>query len=220
MQKEQEKEEIVEKLKEEEERKLELFDKLNNSAVRDVELTSSSLGRGSSSSFQGANSVKSTSFEEEAVRTMKAYWLPSATPQAPAKFEAPSTDTICPEGSEKIRLKDLFAVHFKEVPDASSKKISTERFMCPSCSSTLTNVSKLAVVSTCGHVLCKKCVDKFVLKDKACVVCSKSCKSKEVIELQQGGTGFSAHGDNVVAVSFKHLGSGTGAAYARPTPKV
>ncbi|KAJ0017340.1 hypothetical protein Pint_10793 [Pistacia integerrima] len=48
--------------------------------------------------FHGANSVKATSYEEEALRTMKAFWLPSATPEAPAKVEAPSTSTVCPEG--------------------------------------------------------------------------------------------------------------------------
>ncbi|KAK7283879.1 hypothetical protein RIF29_13627 [Crotalaria pallida] len=55
-------------------------------------------------------SVKVTSYEEEALRTMKAFWLPSATPEASVKVEAPSTSTVCPEGNEKLKLKTLFPV--------------------------------------------------------------------------------------------------------------
>lgn len=83
--------------------------------------------------------------------------------------------------------------------------------MCSACSTTLTNATKLSACSPCGHVMCRKCIEKFVAKDKACTVCSKPCGRKEVVELEHGGTGFSAHGDPLVAKTFKHLGSGPSA---------
>lgn len=170
------------------------------------------------SSFHGANSVKSTSFEEEALRTMKAYWLPSATPEAPERAEAPEKDTICPEGREKVRLKELFPLHFTELPYREKKAIEVggeDRFICPSCSETLTNTTKLSALASCGHVFCRKCVERFVLVDQSCTACGKKCKPRDVVELEKGGTGFSAHGDPLVAASFKHLGSGPTAANPR-----
>ena len=177
-------------------------------------------GRGS---FQGANSVKTTAFEEEAVRTMRAYWMPSQTPEAKMTVDPPPSDTLCPEGAEKLRLKDLFPITFTEVPsdDTSAgrrKKAGATsalvaggkgRFMCPACTDTFTNASKLAAIVRCGHVLCVECTSTFVRKDKACTVCSVACGgAKDVVELQHGGTGYAGHGDALVAKAYKHLGSG------------
>ena len=188
-------------------------------------------GRGN---FQGANSVKTTAFEEEAVRTMRAYWLPSQTPEAKMTVDPPPSDTLCPEGSEKLRLKDLFPVTFTEVPSdgkpagrrisgATSAPVSggKGRFMCPACTDTLTNASKLAAIVPCGHVLCVECVGKFVKRDKACMVCSVACGgARDVVELQHGGTGYAGHGDALVAKSFKHLGSGPSQTSGRKATQV
>ncbi|CAI5530796.1 unnamed protein product [Closterium sp. Naga37s-1] len=47
---------------------------------------------------------------------MRAYWMPSATPDAPKKVDPPPTDTTCPEGCGKLRLKDLFPIVFTPLP--------------------------------------------------------------------------------------------------------
>eukprot|EP00897_Mesotaenium_endlicherianum_P006861 jgi/Mesen1/6202/ME000320S05400 len=201
------------------ERELEAFDRQNNSAVplggpQQLHRQGSSNGSGG---FHGANSVKTTAFEEEALRTMKAYWLPSATPEAAEKLDAPSTDTVCPEGNEKLRLKDLFALRFVELPRQEMREIDirAEKYMCPSCSETLTNTTRLVALSPCGHVFCRYCADKFLATDGACTVCAKPCKKKHIVDLEKGGTGFSAHGDPLQATTFKPLGSGASAAPRR-----
>ncbi|KAG0479217.1 hypothetical protein HPP92_010075 [Vanilla planifolia] len=170
--------------------------------------------------FHGANSVKATSYEEEALRTMKAFWLPSATPEAPVKVDAPSTDTICPEGKEKLKLKALFPVYLTKDKCESRKSNALDtHFICPCCKVTLTNTLSLVAVSTCGHVFCKKCAVRFIAKDKFCLVCNKECKEKNLIDLEKGGTGFAGHGDHLEATDFKHLGSGSGLGLVRPAMK-
>ncbi|KAL5219582.1 hypothetical protein ABZP36_020266 [Zizania latifolia] len=207
-QKNLEKGEEEEKLMLQKSKELEAFDQQNHGAIPQYLDRSGSQDR---SGFHGANSVKVTSFEEEALRTMKAFWLPSATPEASAKVEAPSMDTICPEGQEKLKLKSLFPISFtEEKTDQKNKKSVEKSYMCPSCKSTLTNTMSLVTISTCGHVFCKKCSDKFLVTDKVCLVCNKPCKGRNLTPLEKGGTGFAAHDDHLEARNFKHLGSGSG----------
>lgn len=212
----QEKEEEEEKLLLKRQKELDAFDQQNNGAVPQYNDKNHIRDK---NSFHGANSVKVTSFEEEALRTMKAFWLPSATPEAQAKVNAPSLDTICPEGKEKLKLKSLFPVIFTKDPHDKKSEVLGASSICPSCKDTLTNRHTLMAISTCGHVYCKKCAEKFVKLDGVCFVCNKSCKEKHLIALEKGGTGFSGHGDHLEATDFKHVGSGSGMGLMRPTVK-
>eukprot|EP00253_Pinus_taeda_P001837 PITA_01837 len=105
----QEKEEEEEKLLLKRQCELDVFDQQNNGVVPQYSDKNHIRDK---NSFHGANSVKVTSFEAEALWTMKAFWLPSATLEAQAKVEAPSLDTICSEGKEKLKLKSPFASYF------------------------------------------------------------------------------------------------------------
>ncbi|KAL6644823.1 hypothetical protein ACP70R_013913 [Stipagrostis hirtigluma subsp. patula] len=216
-QKKQEKEEEEEKLMLQKAKELDAFDQQNHGAVPQYHDRSGSQDK---NGFHGANSVKVTSFEEEALRNMKAFWLPSATPEATVKVEAPSTDTVCPEGQEKLKLKSLFPISFtEETTDQKNKKSVERSYMCPSCKTTLTNTMTLVAISTCGHVFCKKCCDKFLATDKVCLVCNKPCKDRNFVTLEKGGTGFAAHDERLEARDFKHLGSGSGLGLVKPAPK-
>lgn len=219
IQEKSDKEDKLEKIAAEKQRELDAFDRQNNSAVPHQQVTGHADDR---HIFHGANSVRVTSYEEEALRTMKAFWLPSATPGAVERVQAPSTDTCCPEGNEKLKLKDLFPIIFTDVPHREKKEVDLEgsKFMCPSCSVTLTNTLTLVAISSCGHVFCKKCAEQFIAPGKTCLACNKQCKSKNLITLEKGGTGFSGHDDKLEATSFKHVGSGTGMGLARPTTKL
>lgn len=200
-------------------RELEAFDQQNHGAVPHHSDKNDSRDK---NGFHGANSVKVTSFEEEALRTMKAFWLPSATPEAAAKVDAPSTSTTCPEGNEKLKLKSLFPIYFTEENNHKESKSTAfdKKHICPSCQVTMTNAMSLVALSTCGHVFCKKCADKFMIADKVCLVCDKPCKEKNLVSLKKGGTGFAGHDDNLEAKDFKHLGSGSGLGLVRPAQKV
>ncbi|CAL9071475.1 unnamed protein product [Musa textilis] len=214
-QQKQEKEEEEEKLMLQKARELDAFDQQNHGAVPQYSDRSQVCDK---NGFHGANSVRVTSYEEEALRNMKAFWLPSATPDAPVKVEAPSTDTICPEGKEKLKLKSLFPIYFTEESNEQKNKSKGLEisYVCPSCKVTLTNTLSLVAVSTCGHVFCKKCSDKFLAADKVCLVCNKGCKERNLVCLEKGGTGFSGHGNHLEATEFKHLGSGSGLGLWKP----
>ncbi|CAJ2648764.1 unnamed protein product [Trifolium pratense] len=216
-QQKQEKEEEEERLTLQKAKELDAFDQQNHGAV--PQYSDRSYNR-DKNGFHGANSVKVTSYEEEALRTMKAFWLPSATPEASVKVEAPSTSTICPEGKETLKLKTLFPVQFTE--DTSEQKKSNAldtTYVCPSCKTTLTNTMSLVALSSCGHVFCKKCSDRFMAVDKVCLVCNKACKERHLVNLKKGGTGFAGHDENLEAKDFKHLGSGSGLGLVRPAMK-
>ena len=72
-------------------------------------------------------------------------------------------------------------------------------FECASCSKVLTNATKCGCLRKCGHILCLQCIKQFVSKSKSCTVCDEPCKKKHVIMLLCGGTGFSAHGNQMEA---------------------
>ncbi|KAL5697554.1 E3 ubiquitin-protein ligase csu1 [Ranunculus cassubicifolius] len=218
LQQTQEKNEEEEKQLLQKARELEAFDQQNHGAV--PQYTDSKNHSRDKNNFHGANSVKVTSYEEEALRTMKAFWLPSATPEAPNKVDAPSTCTVCPEGKEKLRLKTLFPIYLqKEDKDQKKSNSIDTKFICPSCKVTLTNTLTLVAVNTCGHVFCKKCSDRFMAVDKMCLVCNKACKERNLVCLEKGGTGFAGHDDHLEATDFKHLGSGSGLGLVRPAAK-
>lgn len=216
-QQKQQKDEETEKLTLQKARELDAFDQQNHGAV--PQYTDKNLNR-DQNNFHGANSVKTTSYEAEALRTMKAFWLPSATPEAPVKIAAPSTTTTCPEGNEKLKMKSLFPIRFTEEPNEEKTNSPLDKmYVCPSCKVTLTNTLGLVALSSCGHVFCKKCAEKFMAVDKVCLVCNKGCKERNLINLEKGGTGFAGHGDNLEAKEFKHLGSGSGLGLVRPAMK-
>lgn len=216
-QQKQEKEEEDEKLMLQKARELDAFDQQNHGAVPQYSDKNYNKDK---NGFHGANSVKTTSYEEEALRTMKAFWLPSATPEATAKVEAPPSTTTCPEGKENLKLKTLFPIYFTEDSSEDKKSKSLEKsYICPSCKVTLTNTLSLTALSSCGHVFCKKCADKFMAVDKVCLVCNKGCKERHLVPLQKGGTGFAGHDDHLLATDFKHLGSGSGLGLVRPAMK-
>ncbi|CAA7401798.1 unnamed protein product [Spirodela intermedia] len=214
-QQKQEREEEEEKLMEQKARRLDAFDRQNHGAVPHYDgggAAAEGKSGGGGGGFQGANSVKVTSYEEEALRNMKAFWLPSATPEAAAKVEAPCTATVCPEGKEKLKLKSLFPIRLTGLEGGTE-------YICPSCKVTLTNTHALVAVSTCGDVFCKKCAEEFVAADGLCLACNRACKARHLVPLQKGGTGFSGHDDRLEATDFKHLGSGSGLGLVRPATK-
>lgn len=81
------------------------------------------------------------------MQEMKAFWLPSKTPEARAALDKPSLDTICPATGKKLKLKDLITVNFTRVPEGE------EGFaMDPVTKDTLSNANKLAVIKPTGKL--------------------------------------------------------------------
>jgi hypothetical protein len=49
----------------------------------------------------------------------------------------------------------------------------------------------------CGHVLCKKCITDFIIKDSGrCTQCeTKVDKDRDIIDLKESGSAFAAHNE-------------------------
>lgn len=78
---------------------------------------------------------------------MKAFWLPSKTPEARQLAERPQMDTICPATGKKLKLKDLTTVNFTRVPEGEDGFA-----MDPVTKDTFTNASRLAILKPTGMI--------------------------------------------------------------------
>jgi len=76
---------------------------------------------------------------------MKAFWLPSKTPEANHLVEKPDMNTYCPASGKRLRLKDLIPVRFTRVPDDEDGYA-----MDPVTKDTFSNANKLVVLKPTG----------------------------------------------------------------------
>ena len=112
--------------------------------------SSAGEGRGGGGVYRGASSSAAAGlFEATMGKEMRAYWLPSKTPDAgPAKLEKPDKHPKCPISGSKLSLKDLVAVRFTPVPDADGAE-----YMDPLTQTAFGPASKLVVLAPTGAVL-------------------------------------------------------------------
>ncbi|KAF2403212.1 hypothetical protein EJ06DRAFT_541928 [Trichodelitschia bisporula] len=97
---------------------------------------------------------------------MPAFWIPSQTPStAPAPAKPPKLHPLCPASApanaHALSLKTLTAIHFSLESDPKTRE---EVPACPSCRKGLSNSTKGVLAVPCGHVVCKACADKFLVK--------------------------------------------------------
>lgn len=146
----------------------------------------------------------------ERQREMKAFWMPSKTPEAEAsQGQAPDMHTACPASGKRLRLKDLVPVKFTCVPEGD-----TGRYMDPITKDTFTNKSRLVLLKPTGDVMLHETYQTCVKPEGQ--YNGVRVKEKDVIELQRGGTGFAAHdGKKAQAQKHWHLGQGSGLADIR-----
>lgn len=79
---------------------------------------------------------------------MKAFWIPSKTPESKALVEQPDLQTRCPASGRPLRFKDLIAVHFtKPLLDEQGDKTYA---VDPVSKDGLTNAQKLVVLKPTG----------------------------------------------------------------------
>eukprot|EP00775_Hariotina_reticulata_P008739 gene8739-8919_t len=158
---------------------------------------------------KGVKSVVNIKENEEKMKQLRAFWVPSQAPEAKDLMQKPDTSTYCPASGKKLRLKDCVAVKFTKVPEGEPG-----RYMDPVTKDTFTNTSKLVVIAPTGDVVLEETY-------KACIkpegeFKGKKVTEKDIIKLQTGGTGFAARdGDKVQVKKHFHLGPGSGRADLR-----
>ena len=80
------------------------------------------------------------------LQQMRAFWVPSQTPEARAAAEKPDSNTYCPASGKRLRLKDLSPVRFTRVPEGD-----TGLYMDPITKDTFTNADTLVLLKPTGE---------------------------------------------------------------------
>ena len=105
-----------------------------------------------------------------------------------AKLKKRKLKMICPGDNEHpLKLKYLTKLIIKEID---------KKFVCKFCDKSL-NFQKVSCLSDCGHVYCQKCL-KHIGKNTC--LCGLKFRKREMIKLQESGSGYSEHNQNEVKV--------------------
>ncbi|KAJ2796264.1 hypothetical protein H4S07_006272 [Coemansia furcata] len=172
------------------------------SSTSDDEQVAESSKRPKLIEFKGAGGSKQRAETKDLVEKPKlpSFWIPSLAPTAKTTVSDPSKHSVQCQASapaHSLRLKHLVEVQFR----TSSKGEK----LCPSCDKPLLNSTKISVLAKCGHAVCQRCVNNFVLTTKApaCVVCQKKVSGKaDIIQIESEGTGFTGAGGRMVATRY------------------
>ncbi|KAJ2886737.1 hypothetical protein H4R27_000434 [Coemansia aciculifera] len=131
---------------------------------------------------------------------LPSFWIPSLAPTAKSTVSDPGKLSVQCQASSpahSLKLKHLVEVQFRTS--------SRGEKLCPSCDKPLLNSTKISVLSKCGHAVCQRCVNNFVLPAQAgaCVVCQKKVSGKaDIIQIESEGTGFAGAGGRMVATRY------------------
>lgn len=141
----------------------------------------------------------------------KSFWAKNNTPTAaPAELQRVDTTARCPMSGKKLRVKDLIPLKF-EVADQKMLDQGGGRgvFCCAVSKQPITHHQAVALKPS-GQVVLESVLKDCVYKDMRCPVTGTALKGeKDVLKLQQGGTGFAAHNETE-AKSFSFIRSFTG----------
>ena len=76
---------------------------------------------------------------------MRAFWMPSKTPEAQRLLEKPDMNTYCPASGKKLRLKDLIPIRFMRCAEDEEGFAKD-----PVTKDTFTNANRLVVLKGTG----------------------------------------------------------------------
>ncbi|RLN53098.1 hypothetical protein BBJ28_00015688 [Nothophytophthora sp. Chile5] len=131
------------------------------------------------------------------------FWIPDCTPTQEATVEKPDTKTRDPMSLEEMKLKQLMPVKFEwETTETADTAKSTEP--CVLCAVTKKEIThhRAVLLRPSGQVILESCLKDMVLPTMTCPVTGLKLRKKDIVHLQAGGTGFSAH-SNVEAKKYR-----------------
>ncbi|GLD92093.1 hypothetical protein PINS_up000626 [Pythium insidiosum] len=127
------------------------------------------------------------------------FWIPDCTPTADAKMDKPDTKTRDPMSQEEMKLKHLMPVKFDWVDADGDKK--EKHVACAITKKAITH-QPAVLLRPSGQVILESCVKDMILPTMTCPISGLKLRKKDIIRLQSGGTGFSAH-SNVEAKKYR-----------------
>lgn len=148
---------------------------------------------------------------DKAKQRENCFWAKETTQTAaPTELKKVDTAVRCPMSGKKLRAKDLIPVKF-EVTDQKMIDHGGDRgvFCCAVLKHPITH-QQAYLIKPSGQVVLESVLKDCVYKEMRCPITGKPLKSKDdVMKLQMGGTGFSAH-NAVEAKSWSHIRSFAG----------
>ena len=134
---------------------------------------------------------------KEKMKEMKAFWLPSKTPESASSLSKPEMNTCCPASGKPLKLRDLIGLKFKRDPQGGPHE-----YIDPVTGDSFTNASRLIVLKTTGDVMLYQTWKRIVEPEGEFE--GKKVSPEDVLELRGGGTGFVDH-DKEATESAKYF---------------
>ncbi|RLN90970.1 hypothetical protein BBJ28_00015741 [Nothophytophthora sp. Chile5] len=131
------------------------------------------------------------------------FWIPDCTPTQEATVAKPDTKTRDPMSLEEMKLKQLMPVKFEweTTETADAAKTAEPRVLCAVTKKEITH-HRAVLLRPSGQVILESCLKDMVLPTMTCPVTGLKLRKKDIVHLQAGGTGFSAH-SNVEAKKYR-----------------
>lgn len=118
------------------------------------------------------------------------FWIPDCTPTADAPLAKPDTKTRDPMSLEELKLKHLMPVKFEW--SSSDSGSDPPHVLCAVTKKEITH-HQAVLLRPSGLVILESCVKDMVLPTLTCPISGLKLRKKDIVKLQAGGTGFSAH---------------------------
>ena len=133
--------------------------------------------------------IDMTSIEERKKAIKRtSFWVPEYTPETETVVVKPDEKTRDPMNRIPLRLKQLMDVKFIW----STPKEGQAHVLCALTKKEITH-QPAVLLRPSGHVILESCLKDMVLPTMRCPLTNAKLKKKDIILLQMGGTGFSAH---------------------------
>ncbi|CAI5721717.1 unnamed protein product [Hyaloperonospora brassicae] len=120
------------------------------------------------------------------------YWIPDCTPSQERSVDEPETKTRDPMSPDHwLKLKHLMPVKFDWITNSGDDQ-KTHHVVCAVTKKEVAH-HRAVLLRPSGQVVLESCVKQMVLPTMTCPVTGLKLRKKDIVHLQAGGTGFSAH---------------------------
>lgn len=133
-----------------------------------------------------------TDEDKRAAMKRTSFWIPDNTPSAEVALDKPDTKTRDPMSLDEMKLKHLMPVKFEWSAAADEGAKDPPHVLCAVTKKEISH-HQAVLLRPSGQVILESCVKDMVLPTMTCPVTGLKLRKKDIIKLQAGGTGFSAH---------------------------
>jgi len=127
--------------------------------------------------------------EKKATLKRTNFWVPGFTPNHEEKLAMPDEKTRDPMSGKELRLKQLMPVQLLR---SDKETIGESVVLCAVSKKAITH-QMAVLIRPSGQIVLESCLKEMVLPTMTCPVSGLKIRKKDIVHMQAGGTGFSAH---------------------------